>query len=203
MYFTLDLIKMKLQKNIWVVGLCLLGMLSSCGKKDVSPDQETILKGTITAKIDGVATTFQGATLKASDKDATVIFSTGVSNNNIIAFGVYAPTITSGGTYNTAATDDAPGAFIGYLTKEQAESGDDTGYVSSYNGTNGSVTITSITNDVVQGTFKGTLRFRNKGTNTSQTLSVTEGKFNLPMTNVADIPGVTQMKISRFKNSLK
>lgn len=194
---------MKLQKSLWVVTLFSLSVLFSCGKKDVTPDQQTIVKGTITAKIDGVATTFQGATLKASDKDATAILSTGTLNNKIILFGVYAPAITSGKTYNTAATDDDFGGFIGYLTKEQAEVGDDTGYFSSYNGTNGNVTITSITNDAVQGTFQGTLHFRNKGTNTTQTLSVTEGKFNLAVTNAADIPGFNQMSVSRFKNSSK
>jgi len=151
--------------------LCLLLVLSACKKNST----KTNVTGTFTATIGGKTQTFNvgaQANLQHNGDFYTLgligVQSASASNSMIISITSSSPITAK--TYSDSDSDSP--AQMSYTMASGAVYQDD-----GADGTSGTVTIKSITNSNVQGTFSGTLMLIT-GTGAA-TQTVTNGTFNL------------------------
>jgi hypothetical protein len=157
--------------------LSLLLSVFSCLACKSQANNDAIPSGTITADIDGVATSFNITAKAALTKNSNgyTYGIRGLKNTSvaadIIAIAVLSKhQIISTGTYDNSNMDAPFTAFIQFMKRGKNF------IVYSNMNTNdkGIVTITSIQNGSIEGTFNGVL----KGAN-GLTMNITNGKFNV------------------------
>ena len=127
-----------------------------------------IPSGTITASVDGVPTSFNIAAIAGLSKHGHGYVVRGLkstlANADIIAIGVTSPHQTIGeGSYEWGNS-----SYTAAIQLVQR------GKVINYSSTKATITITSIQNGSIQGTFTGVL----KGSN-ELNINITNGKFNV------------------------
>lgn len=163
-------------RKIFVFIGCFLVFFASCKK-----DKEQAPANYITADIDGKPVKFTVNNL-ARSTNATVtenfkLYLYGAAgwdeNSDAISINISEPQEIKKGTY-TGGIDDTRYVAIAYLTGPFSSEKPNE-YVSDLSDGGMAVTITSISKDNIQGTFRGTLLNTNNGTQKT----LTNGKFNL------------------------
>lgn len=161
-----------MKKLLPLVAGCMLVLFASCKKdKDQAPSRF------VTADVDGKAVNFNTNNLArtggklyiygASDfsQDATAIAINVSLRNEVVGMGTY-----------TGSADDS--RYVGISFVQGPFAGDQSNqYNSDFADAGVSVKITSLTKDNVQGTFRGSVYLNSKSR------SITNGKFNLDLTN--------------------
>lgn len=142
--------------------------LNSCKKKDPAPS------ATITANIDGTATTFNvhAMAAKGTLSGMTITSIQGSSSGGTIFSITLNGAVTAGTTYAAGTNTDTEPLLSLTTTGDQFLNDD----ASTTNPV--SVTITSVSSTAIAGTFKGDLVSTNIG-GTPTTKSVTNGKFSV------------------------
>lgn len=143
-----------------VLSLCLLALLFiACDSNDSDGDEFAM--GTMEAEIDGV--TWQAANANANRVEAGPISTLTIAGAtaSVEALSIALVNVTAAGTYSLSSGSSAS------FTREANFSG-------IYNSTSGSVTISHIDEETVEGTFS----FEARNT-AGETISVTNGRFDV------------------------
>ena len=161
--------KMKKIKIVAVLAMSLgVITLNSCKKKDEKPAVS------ITANVDGVATTFNvsAAALQGPIAGVTYTNIQGSTSGGAMLSMTLQGAITAGKTYSDAAASDNDKPLFVYATSPTS----DADYLNDDDNASNlpSVTITSVTSTTIDGTFKGLVQNFSGGTK-----SITDGKFHV------------------------
>ena len=176
-------------KKVLLISFCILFIFTSCKKKS-----EVVPVNTITATVNGVNMNFNVNIHAQYDGDfegtgntgltivggATIDSITGLMGISIVT--ANANSITKG-TYIAANANNTPPiwAALSYTDFNSVTNSPGTNYVSNINNSAPfTITITSISNTNVQGTFSGILGNLN---NSSDIKTVNNGKFNVKIGN--------------------
>ncbi|MDN3580009.1 hypothetical protein [Mucilaginibacter flavus] len=148
--------------------------LNSCSK-----DKNSVPSATITAGVDGTATTFNtnAITLSSTVNGATFTNIQGTASNGATISITLSGKPTAGKTYISTASKDDDKPVMLYSLKNDNYFNDDDNTKNIV-----SVTISSVSSTGVQGTFKGALTntvFVGTGGGTAKTKAITDGKFNV------------------------
>ena len=150
--------------------------LNSC-KKD---DKEATVSTSISASIDGTATTFNsaiGLTGTVGGEKFTSV--TGTASNKAVISITLNGTITAGKTYSSAAANASDRPLLLYAPDDNDDYFNDDSNTAKLV----SVTVTSISSTNIQGTFKGNVTNTiSVGNGTGKIKSITNGKFNVTIT---------------------
>jgi hypothetical protein len=170
---------MKFIKTLFLSALA-LGTItfSSCTKDG---DVPTVPQAAVTAKIDSTLIEFNTNMLATTGEvgGATVTNIQGTdTKGNKISISVTGA-LTAGQTYTSGGAADSNKPTILFLTASNESYLNDDNNVANVV----SVTITAASSTNVQGTFKGNLATVATGGGAVKTKAVTEGKFNLALTN--------------------
>jgi hypothetical protein len=162
---------MKKIKSIFLLTLAIgVITLNSCSKdKD-----NTVISTTITASIDGTATTFNNAfaiTGTVGGEKFTNVQGT-ASSKAVLSITING-TITAGKTYTSTATAISDRALLLYAPNDTDDYIND----DSISAKIVTVTVTSISSTNIQGTFKG-----NVTAGSGKVKAITDGKFNVALT---------------------
>jgi len=149
--------------------------MSSCKKKDATPSY------TITADVNGTATAFNTGAVGAKGTVQGETFTTisGKASNGDVLSITLAGTVTAGTTYTSGSGDSDTQPLVVY-----APAGSDSDFLNNDDSSNKiTVTVTSINNGVIEGTFKGDLEQADfnvgNGNNTPATKTLANGKFTV------------------------
>ena len=143
--------------------------LNSCKKKDVKPT------ATITADVNGTATTFNVHAIAATGTLEGVTFTTitgSASDGTSISITLNGA-LTAGKTFDTSGSPDVI-PLIAIEAGDNSFLNDDSSITNPV-----SVTINAVSSTAVSGTFKGDLTSLTIGNVQPQTKSVTNGKFSV------------------------
>lgn len=145
--------------------------LNSCSKdKD-----NAVISTTITASIDGTATTFNNAFALTGTVGGTKFTNVqGTSSSKAVLSITMNGTITAGKTYTSTATAISDRASLLYAPNDTDDYLND----DSNSAKIVTVTVTSISSTNIQGTFKG-----NVTAGSGKVKAITDGKFNVAITN--------------------
>jgi len=156
-----------------IVAFLTVASFSSC-KKGKKTDTEPVVKGTVTADIDGKASDFSKFALSytgsVNGKDFTAVQGNAADGSSI-SVTVYGA-ITAGKTYTVKSGEFATNPVISYTA-----SNGDTYLPDLSSESTLSVMITAVSASSIQGTFKGVLSYVGAGDKPDK--SVTNGKFNV------------------------
>ncbi|MDB5136092.1 MAG: hypothetical protein JWP37_2695 [Mucilaginibacter sp.] len=165
---------MKVIKTLIVLTLVFgVVTLNSCKKKDPAPS------ATITATVDGIATTFNTHAIgaKGTIQGITITTIQGTAANGTSLAITLNGTITAGKTYSSSANspDDEPLLLLSTPDSDFLNDDSSANLVS--------VTITAVSSSSIQGTFKGNLVSTNINVGNSgaqnATKVIADGKFNV------------------------
>lgn len=150
--------------------------LNSC-KKD---DKEATVSTSISASIDGTATTFNNAVgLTGTVGGVKFTSVTGTASNKAVISITLNGTITAGKTYSAAAANASDKPLLLYAPDDNDDYFNDDSNTAKLV----SVTVTSISATNIQGTFKGNVTNTiSIGNGTGKIKSITNGKFNVTIT---------------------
>jgi hypothetical protein len=163
---------MKKIKNLAVLTLAFGALaLSSCNKKDITPDTTP----TLIATIDGAVTDFNvnAAALQGTLNGKTVTNIQGSTASGATLSINLNGTLTAGKTYSDAAANNIDMPIFVYSTSANSQND----YLNDDDNASNlpSVTITAVTPTTIDGTFKGLV-----GTiDGKSTKSITDGKFHV------------------------
>jgi hypothetical protein len=145
--------------------------LNSCSKdKD-----NAVISTTITASIDGTATTFNNAFALTGTVGGTKFTNVqGTSSSKAVLSITMNGTITAGKTYTSTATAISDRASLLYAPNDTDDYLND----DSNSAKIVTVTVTSISSTNIQGTFKG-----NVTAGSGKVKAITDGKFNVAITS--------------------
>jgi hypothetical protein len=146
--------------------------LNSCSKdKD-----NAVISTTITASIDGTATTFNNAFALTGTVGGTKFTNVqGTASSKAVLSITINGTITTGKTYTSTATAISDRALLLYAPNDTDDYiNDDSNSTKIVTVT---VTVTSISSTNIQGTFKG-----NVTAGSGKVKAITDGKFNVALT---------------------
>lgn len=150
--------------------------LNSCKKND----KEVTVSSSISASIDGTATTFNNAlaiTGTIGGEKFTNVQGT-ASNKAVISITING-TITAGKTYSSAATKVSDRPVLLYAPDDNDDYMNDDSNTAKLV----TVTVTSISATNIQGTFKGNVTNTiSIGNGSGKVKSITDGKFNVTLT---------------------
>jgi hypothetical protein len=147
--------------------------LNSCSK-----DKNATPSATVTANVDGTATTFNtnAIAVTGSVSGTSITNIQGTAANGATISITLSGKAVAGKTYtSTAASDDDKPIILYSLKDDDYFNDDDIKKIVS-------VTITSVSSTGVQGTFKGALTntiIVGTGSGTTKTKTITDGKFNV------------------------
>jgi len=161
--------------KILVVLTLALGVItvSSCKKKDPTPSYS------ITADVNGTATAFNTGAVGAKGTVEGETFTTisGKASNGDVLSITLAGTVTAGTTYTSGSGDSETQPLVVY-----APAGSDSDFLNNDDSANKiTVTVSSVSNGTIQGTFKGDLVAADfgSGNNTPATKTLANGKFSV------------------------
>lgn len=162
-------------KNSFVLGACLILLLSSCSK-----DTKVSASGSITGNIDGTGTSFNN-NVKAARIDVGGTYSITILGfqdegaSNRISIMVTSPQPIASGVYSESSSS---GNKVGAISYVQA--GSSSPYVNNNSQTNPhTVTITSVNSTSIQGTFSGDVFLTNGSGVTTTKKVITKGQFDV------------------------
>ena len=156
-----------------IVAFLTVASFSSC-KKGKKTDTEPVVKGTVTADIDGKASDFSKFALSytgsVNGKDFTAVQgdSDDGSTIGLTVFG----TITVGKTYTGADQAIGTGPTLLYSV------GDDD-YLTDLYDPSVTITVTAVSSSSIKGTFSGSVTNIASGANHGKKMVITNGKFNV------------------------
>ena len=177
---------MKTMKQFGIVlALALTTLVSSCSSSDDSSGGGGAALGTMKAKIGGTNFTSipQGTTAALLYNGSYYNLSIGGADatGKVIQMMILAENITSGATYQIDENSDILVSTAAYTAIDISNPTSALSFGAPYDGggNSGSITISSKTETNVQGTFSFTL----KNTQGSDTKSITNGSFNINLSN--------------------
>lgn len=145
-----------------ILSLCLLALLViACDSNDNDGDGDEFAMGTMKAEIDGVAWTAANANANRVEAGSISTLTIAGATASVEAISIALVNVTAAGTYSLSSGSSAS------FTREANFSG-------IYNSTSGSVTISHMDEETVEGTFS----FEARNT-AGETISVTNGRFDV------------------------